>query len=345
MTIELPEDGLEKSMTAGLPAVVEQLTTEEKLRRRYWLGGSDIAAVMGVGGYGRTALQVYLQKRGMLPKQISDAWADELDFRKEMEGPIIARLRRKFDYKITAVNVRYKDPEFPFLRAELDFEWEDPETGLIENGEIKTVDQFAFGESKGWGEEWTSEIPIHYEAQVMHGLGVKNRRKCVVVAMSGFRFYFYMVNRDDITIAAMRKKGIIFWTEHVLKGVPPEAVNMDDLLLLHRSSNGTPIEATPEIAEAVRNLRRVRNSRKSMKGDEDDLTFKIAKYLCDAFGATASAITDNAVLTFKETPILTWKKQSMTRLVADAVKDKYPEVAVECSETTTNRVMRLPKQS
>jgi predicted phage-related endonuclease len=76
-----------------------------------------------------------------------------------------------------------------------------------------------------WGEEGSEDVPIHYAAQVMHGLGVTRRPAAIVAALFGLdNLLCFPVMRDDETIAAMRAKAVKFWTENVLAGVPPEPV-------------------------------------------------------------------------------------------------------------------------
>lgn len=296
--------------------------------RRTYIGGSDAAAVLGLDPYGKTPLTVYLAKLGE-SQGITDP--EKLKFlarRKRWEGPIVEMLREEFDGKIVATNARYVDQEHGFLAAEIDFEWADGD-GVVQNGEIKTVSPFAFNEGAGWGEAGTDEIPVHYHAQVMHGLGVTGRQTCIVAAMAGLdTMVFYRVERDEDTIADMRSAMLAFWNEHVLAKLPPEPITMGDVARLMNRRNGRPVELAAEIAEAFANLREVRQQMKALEGDEAELELKVAKAICAEWGIAEGTepAADNAILTFEGRTLGTWKKGSGSHLDQARLASEHPEI-------------------
>ena len=138
---------------------MEKLQSVGDLDRRTYLGGSNAGAVMGLGAYGNTPLTCYLAKIGEGAEESDPKRELFLQRRKRWEGPIIEMLREEFDGEIVAVNPRYRDSEYDFLAAEIDFEWRDAD-GSIQNGEIKTVSPFAYGERDGWGDAGNERPPI-----------------------------------------------------------------------------------------------------------------------------------------------------------------------------------------
>lgn len=284
-----------------------RLSSVGEIDRRTYIGGSDIAALLGLDPYGKTPLTVYLQKIGEL-QGITDP--DKLKFlarRKRWEGPIVEMLREEFDGEIVKVNERYVDAQHDFLAAEIDFEWRDAD-GSTQNGEIKTVSGFAFNARAGWGDAGTDEIPIHYHAQVMHGLGVTGRQTCIVCAMSGLdSMTFYRVERDEEAITGMRSVAVQFWRENVLAKVAPEPITMGDVMRLFRRRNGRPVEMDEEHAAALGNLRLVREQMKALEGDQAELELKVAKFICREWGMdTTEGSTDHALLTVNGAEIAKW---------------------------------------
>jgi predicted phage-related endonuclease len=312
--------------------------------RRHFIGGSNAAAIMGVGAYGNTALTCYFAKIGQGEEEMDARQRLFLERRKRWEGPIVEMLREEFGGNIVAINQRYRDSECEFLAAEIDFEWAD-ENGEIQNGEIKTCSPFAFGEQYGWGDEGTADIPVHYAAQVMHGLGVSRRQTCIVAAMVGLdTMNFYRIERDDETIAAIRAEELRFWTEHVLPRVPPDPVNYEDCLRLALRMNGKPVEIDDAIAARLEQLRLIRADQKALAGDESQLKFEILDFIRRAWLLDADApITDNAVLLRNGKKVATFNLQSTRRIDIDRLRAEQPMIAAEFTKTTDSRVLRISK--
>lgn len=322
--------------------------------RRTFLGGSDAAAVMGYGarydGEQQTPYTVYKKKTAEQREEQDPAREKFLRRRKRWEPVIIEMLREEFDAEIVSVNQRYQDPEFPFLAAELDFEWRDAD-GSVQNGEIKTVHPLAFGEKQGWGDEGTDEIPIHYAAQVMHGLGITGRDVCVVPAMVGLdNMIFYRVTREgyEETIKGMREKLVRFWNEHILARVPPDPQTWEDMMALFARVNGRPVECTEEILKKLRQLQSVRSSMKAMEDDKDSLQFEIADFIRESWAIPALATPmpqrlDNAELRYQGKAIATWKSQRGSHLDQKALAAAYPEIVSKFTVEHFFRPIRFKK--
>lgn len=319
--------------------------------RRRFIGGSDAAAIMGLGAYGRTPLTTYFAKTSDTHEALDPERKRFFERRKRFEPLIVEMLREEFDAEIVCVNQRYIDVEHDFLAAEIDFEWRDPADGTIQNGEIKTVSPFAFGEKHGWGDVGSDEIPIHYAAQVMHGLGVTGRRTCIVAALAGFdKMVFYKLLRDEETIAEMRARCINFWTEHVLKFVPPDPISLEDCLRLSTRIRGRPIEADDELLANLQALKNIRASMKAMGEESDEVTFKIGATVLKAWGLTwtdgdiISPAKDAAIILRGGQQIASWNLQETTRLQPQLLREAMPEVFAQFSKTTKSRVLRLKKE-
>lgn len=220
------------------PAVIE------KPDRTKFIGGSDVAAILGVSPW-RSIVDLWLDKITPPVENGQNAAAKRRGSR--LEPYIRDMIEEEHGLRIVDSNKRYIDEELPFLAAEIDFEYFDEETGDIENGEIKTVHPF---KAKEWGEQGTDLLPIHYVAQAQHGIGVKRRNRCRVFAMIGDELKPYLIERDDETIAAMRTRCDEFWNNYVLPKIQPplDYQNKDIIETLKRlypGTDGTVIEANP----------------------------------------------------------------------------------------------------
>ena len=328
------------------PATMQMLPADVgEIDRRTYLGSSNAAAVMGLGAYAATPLTVYFAKLGEGQEEMDPKQRLFLERRKRWEAPIVEMLREEFDAEIVAVNRRYRDPEYNFLAAEIDFEWRDTD-GSIQNGEIKTCSPFAFGEQQGWGEAGTDEIPINYACQVMFSLMVTGRQTCIVAAMVGLdTMVFYRVERDEETIASMRERMVSFWLNNVLKRIPPEPVSYEDCLKLTLRMRGKPVEIDDAIATRLEQLRQIRATNKSNEGAESEIKFDILNFIRRKWLLEPTAeIDDNAVLLRGGQKIASYNAQSSTRIDSERLRSEKPEIATAFSKTTQTRVLRLAKQ-
>jgi predicted phage-related endonuclease len=333
--------------------------------RRRFIGGSDSAAIFGVSPWS-TPLDIYLLKRDEYPATGREADpGKERIFRrgKRLEPVVIDMLVEEYGVEVTKRSPpenpnRYQDPEHPFLAAEIDFEWRvsaelaerhglDPElVGTIQNGDVKTARGFG---AKKFGEEGTDEIPIEYAAQFMHGLMVTNRQLtmvAVLVSMDDVLFYF--IHRDDETIAAMRAKSVSFWFDNVQAGVPPDPVNLPDVMHLFRRDRGTLIEATPEILakfDEYRDASDTANSLTREGGVLDTLKFAIGAFMLGAevYVEPPEELAKHILTAPDGRELLAVSLQSQQRLDTKFVRERYPMIAAECSKTSRFFVFR-PKR-
>lgn len=340
-----------KVLAANLPGpdtVLEVIPEDDTYDRTKYIGGSNVGAVMGVGAYEQTPLSVYMVKTGQSLEAMDETTKLFLARRKRWEGPIIEMLREEFDAEIVAINKRYRDSQFPYLACELDFEWRDND-GRIQDGEIKTVSPFAFGDRGGWGEAGTDEIPIHYAAQVMHGLGMTGRSVCIVAAMVGLdNMVFYRVERDDATIAEMRERCILFWENNVLARIPPEPISMQDIVRLTTKMRGKPVEINNDIKAKLDQLINIRASKKGIEFAEEEIGFEVFNFVRKAWGEPVTEVADlspdNAVLMYDGKKYATWNRQRGVWLDQKRLKEEKPELVKAYQKENFFRVLRIAKR-
>lgn len=301
------------------------------LDRKTFLGGSDVAAVMGISPW-KTPVALWLEKMGRSNEPPPDKFRQRvLDRGKKLEpfvlDMVVDKLREQGrTVELVATNKYYQDPEHAFLRAEIDFEL--IVDGLHVNGDCKTVNGFARAH---WGEEGTDQVPMHYAAQFMHGLSLTGRSRCLVAALLGLDdVAIYWVDRDDDTIAAMRERCVRFWRDCVVADVAPDPIEFADITALFPRDNGKPIEATAEIAAAVAQLRAVKGQIKTLEAQEEELRFQIGDF-----------ISPNTTLTFNGADLATWKAQDTARIDSKRLKAEQPDIAAKYQTITTSRVLRL----
>lgn len=337
MTVTLSPDAIETMEAAA------QLVEEEHDRSKH-VGGGDIAAVMGLSPW-LTPLELWQLKTHRVEPEVTPQKARIFRRGHKLE-PFIREMTidklqdMGLQVELVAVNRRYKHPLKTYLAAEIDFELKLTGSVMVGEDEIvfdgehvncdaKSVTGFA---RKKWGDVGTDEIPIEYAAQFMHGLGIANRRWCLVAALRSFDDVdIYWVQRDDETIAAMFGKAVLFWEEHVLKDIPPDPVNFADVKLLYEKAKSEDmLAASEEVAAKVRELKHVNGAISELGKKAEELKFEIT-----------SVIGDKRGLALAGKPLCTWGNERSTKFRQKEFAAAHPELAEQFTERGTHRVLRI----
>lgn len=336
--------------------------------RSKFIGGSDMAAIYGLSPW-RTPLDLYLDKRKPRAEDLNEERRKFFARRKRQEPVIAEMLADEYGVIVTRLSLddnpnRYRDPEFPFLAAEIDFEFAMSESvrqafaereefaaipdGTICNGEIKTVHPFKASE---WGEQGSEDVPIHYAAQIMHGLGVTKRPAALCAALFGLdNLLCFPIMPDAETIAAMRAKAVNFWIDHVQTGIPPEPVNTEDVLKLYASTRGRKAEVGNEIRAALNDIKfmkgEVKRLEEGIKHHEQQIALAVYRAwgLPDDDGMVAADVKDSALLVCDGQPIATWGRQRGSYLDQKRLKADQPKLVEDYTVEHFYRVLRAKKE-
>lgn len=325
---------------------MNQLVSVGTLDRTTYLGGSDISAILGLSPFA-TPLDVYLRKIGEVADEIPADKARIFKRGKRLEPIAIDMLIEEHGINVVkrgseeAPN-RYVDPDYPFMAAEIDFEWAD-DGSVVHNGEIKSVHSLTAWK---WGDVDTEDIPIHYAGQVQWGLGITRRSKCIVGALVGAdNLLKYDIAADPPTIEKMRAKAIDFWHNNVLARVPPKPINLDDMMTLFSRVKGRPVLLDDKAFALLQGVRICRDAQKREKEREEEYKFKLFEYISEQWGVDlGKQPEDNALLTYGGKELATWNAQSAGRIDADKLRSLHPKIAAACTKTSYTRVLRMKKQ-
>lgn len=327
------------------PAELATLAPEAHDRRRF-IGGSDIAGILGLQPRGwKTAVQIWQRKTA--PDAAVEPETQQQVRKRLARGhvvePLVATLLEHLHgVKAIVRSTRNVDPDVPYFAAEVDAQiplgavrhlFGERVAALpddeVVNVEIKTVHPFAASE---WGEEGSDDVPIHYAAQVQWGLGVTRRNLALVAALFGAdALVLYPVVADDPTIAGMRARAAMFW-QFVEAKEPPPPQTLDDCALLWPKARDVEVEATDEIAAAVKTLAGLRKRVTMFDEGADGVAVMIREHIKDA-----------TTLTIAGEPVATLKEQGTTSIDTDLLKTQFPEAYKAALRKGTTRVLRLSK--
>ncbi len=298
--------------------------------RSKFLGGSDIAAVLGISPW-RTPLDLWRDKstpRSETPRK--QVFSRGIRWESVVAEMLVERLEADgHTVEIVGSNNRYRDQEHDFMAAEIDFEIKLDGAEEITNVELKTVHPFKM---RDWGESDSDNMPTHYTAQVMWGLGVTRRRSGILAALFGAdELRAYPVLRDEETVQALRGRGLHFWQRHVLTGIAPDPITIADTDRLFGQDNGERLQADPALTEWLMRMRAIRAEIKAREAEADALEFQIRK----AMGSNTHIDMPNGKTACE------WKTRGGSYLDETALKEAHPKIAKEFSKKWSKRVFTI----
>lgn len=300
--------------------------------RQRFIGGSDVAAVLGVSPW-KTPLQLWELKTRPLLEAPAETRKRVFSRGHRWEAVVaemlVDRLRENgHEVEIVANNRRYIDPARPYLAAEIDFELRLDGEDEITNVELKTVHPF---KSKEWGEEETDESPVWYTAQAMHGLGVTGRRRCLVAPLFGAdEIRTYPILRDDETLGAMRARCAAFW-QLVETGVRPDPTTLADLDRIYKGDPSLPpLYADNATHRNILRLRALKAEIKAREAEMEAVEFDVKQFMGDAM----ELVTDDKTA-------ITWKNRDFSWFDQAALKADDAKVHRHYQRKTTTRVFTV----
>lgn len=225
-----------------------QLTAPGNQNWRPWgIGGSDIAAILGMSPY-RSAVEVWLEK----VKQAKDSeLPDALPMRLGhfLEPFVVQEYERVTGNTASQLIGAIHHTKHKELFGHIDR----MVTPFAPNGdmfareesivlECKTCSVFRSNE---WGPSWSDLVPAEYLTQCLWYLGLTECEEAhLAVLLGNTDFRIYRIKRDRQLEEHMFETAHKFWVEHVLKKVPPALQTRSQAELLHPAHvEGLSVEA------------------------------------------------------------------------------------------------------
>jgi putative phage-type endonuclease len=302
------------------------MTRDEWLSaRRSGIGGSDIAAILGLSPW-RTPLDVYRDKLEGTEQPQTEAMRWGL----LLEDIIAREYAYRAGVRIQRVNslIRSRDREWAIAtldRVVLPARGRARVTGGELRGadgvlECKVVGPYAAG---AWGRgDDPDAVPLHCAAQCMWYLGITGLPWCDVAALiGGQRLIIRRIERDEETISAMFARAETFWRDHVLARVPPPPSNAREAESVWPADNGESLEADEELLQAYNAAREAKARMAEAERDYEAATERIKL-----------ALGERSALTLNGQPIATWRATAPREIVDWEAVAREASVAREIIE-------------
>lgn len=286
--------------------------------RKDFVGGSDIAAIMGLSRW-KSSLQLWAEKTGEVePDDISEVEAVQLGT--ELEDFVAKKFQKETGLKVRRTPTHYTHPYHPYMKCQVDRIIE----GTDELLECKTASAWKY---KEWEDD---EIPAEYIYQVMWQLGITGRRiGHIAVLIGGQKFRTRQIEFDQEMFDAMVGAAENFW-EMVKAKNPPMAVGIDNPFVIElHPQHDDQIQQVDELNDTVGLLMQTKNSINDLMKTKDDLEAKIKQVIGGSLGIKTEEYT------------VTWK--GMHRRSVDTKRLKDDGLYNKYATMTETRVLRVKK--
>jgi putative phage-type endonuclease len=313
--------------------------------RRGGVGGSDIAALIGLSNYA-SPTSLFYEKAGLLER---DEESPRQRMAKRMEAVLAAEFNDATGLFVAGEQTWCQHSQHPWARCTVDgFVADSPygSPGLdgdlsLGTWEAKTDARFG----------WPDGVPPNIRAQCVWQMAVTQLQHCwITVMFGGFRIEHYEIHWDDDAqsdFEFMFAAASDFW-KHVQTGTPPPVddhwattealtqVYRDPDGMLDADDHGRELVATIQRAMAITAAaeateKRWKNELRAMLADKTDLVD----------GTKPGKRKDDPP---QPRIIASWREQESHRIDPELVRTLVPlELVEKVTTTTTSRVLRVSK--
>ncbi len=281
--------------------------------RKQGNGGSDAAAVAGLSPWS-SPLSVYADKHGLVPEREDN---EPMRQGRDLEEYVAQRFVEKTGLKVRRENHILINEATPFMLANIDRRIVGKNIGL----ECKTTSVYNKSDFEG------GEVPPYYYVQCQHYMAVTGWDAwylAVLVMNKGF--YTFLIQRNEDDIQALIEMERVFWEQHVVKQIPPEASENDSDLLVQLYPNANDIFVPLEhMAEEATQLMQV----KARIKDLEDRKKGIENLLKSAMGEASTASSGGYDIT--------WKNRVSNRFDTTAFKKAEPDLYKQYVKESSTR--------
>jgi putative phage-type endonuclease len=286
------------------------------LERKVYLGGSEIAPIMGLSPYS-TPLDVYRDK--MNPAVIYEEESEDLKRGVRVEKYILQEYSEVNNCALETNLSPFTDPKYPFMRGNVD---------------AKLVGENVIVEAKSTKcpiAKWEEGIPEYYRTQVAYYAMLTNAERVdVPVLFSNWQYACFTYWRDLEYEAQIRGAVIDFWNNHIVAGIPPEPSTPAELQEVYpKLETAKIIKADSGIKEKISIWQEAAIKRRELEKQEEKLKIEIQNFMGEA-GILDAGFCKVAL-----------KERTMNRLDTGALKQEMPELYKEYSNDNTYRILQI----
>lgn len=246
-----------------------KLSNEEWLAyRRRGIGGSDVAAILGISPF-RTARDIYYDKLNIASAEDDTGNWVALEMGHLLEDLVAKIFQKKTGLEIYQVKKMFCHPQYRFMLADVDYFVKLPDGGSAIL-EIKTTN---YNARDRWWKDGEAVVPPYYETQGRHYMAVMDLDKayfCCLYGNTEDEVIVRELNRDFSYEDEMLYLEQDFWEQHVMKKLPPPYTE-DGTLIIESSRrhfgpadlSAPAVELKPEITSVLMQYLKLQEEKRS----------------------------------------------------------------------------------
>ena len=286
--------------------------TDVTKNRNKFIGGSDVAAILGLDRY-RTPYEVWEEKKHGIK---SFEGNNVTEWGKILEPVIIQYFEKQHGVKVSDNNVRYISNEKDFLGCHPDGICEiKNERWLIE---VKTVSSNAY-------KHWQNELPLEYYCQVQHNMFVTGLKKCkfVYLVLDDRSYNEIDVNFDVEYYDLVKAHLIKWWDNYIVGDATPIKVVSD---YEKENPETATVEADDDTYKTYVELGELKLKIKELDKQKDVLEEQLKLKIGSA-----------TELMYGLETLATWSPSTSVKVDTKKLKEELPETFLKYAKETTSR--------
>ena len=293
--------------------------------RTKYLGGSDMAAVLGFSPY-CGAIELWRSKRGLEPEpEMNEA----MRWGMLHEATVAQEFSVRTGKKIRQRRKAFVDREVPIIQGHIDRDIVGEDAIL----ECKTASAWMANQ---WGEEWPDDIPKQYIVQCQTYLMLTGKSLCyVAVLIGGNDFRVYEVKANAAWHEHIRGAAASFW-KNVEDGVEPDPLSDAEAASRWTQSTDRTVTADDRVIDLLAQLEQAKADKRVAESIAKELTIAIQNEMEDA---EAVMSPDG------KRKLCTWRSSERRTVDTKALRLAYPEIVAKFEKVTEGRTFRLGKAS
>lgn len=286
-------------------------------QRKKGIGGSDIAAILGLNKY-KSPIKLYMEKIGEAPKE--DTQSEAAYWGNVLEEVVAQEFAKRTGMKVRKRNAILQHEEYPYMLANVDRLIVGKKEGL----ECKTSSEYL---KNDWSED---EVPSAYFVQCQWYMFITGYKLWhLAVLIGGNKFRFFTIERDEELIEIMKEKAIEFWTEHVMEKNPPEfdgsQASTDLLSALYPEGKPEQIDLPGYFFEDLQKYDSLKERIEELTEEKKAIENKIKGYMAEV---ETGFVQDRKI---------TWKTTKSKQLDTKRLQKEKPEIYAEYVKESTSR--------
>lgn len=297
------------------------LSQEQLELRKTGIGGSDAAAIFGLSKW-KTPLEVFLDKTTNIVKDVANV--DAVHWGNLLEPIVRSEYSRLTGKNVIIDNNMKRHRKYNFMIGNVD--------GLIDDGGVLECKTCSLYKAHEWGTPGTDEMPKYYVTQCAHYRILLNAPyvdlSAAIAGKNKIETYRYVKN-ERLEKEILEKESD-FWHENVLKGIPPDPVNIHDAQLLYPIDNGDRICSNDEINDIFTEYRKTKNYIKDLEEQEKYFKEQIIFYM-----------KNYSILHSNNVELASYKHVKQCRLDTKRLEKEYPDIYSKFLKQNIYRVFRI----